>query len=252
MKKNTKGLLAKILFEQENVIAPSQTDPVVVQKNISLDQKVDKYIISYEKESIPTEQDYDIPGSPPIVAGPPPSMGTSVGPGEMGQDMFPVVKTRVQGESINRRNKGGILSQLFEAEGDDPTTSPDATGGDTDATGGDATDLGGGDTGNEAPVDTTTSTAPVIDTPKINLNHFGMGIARLINNYESLLNPKVTILGRAIEYIRVNYDEPTSKQFQEMMEQNFDLRLEEPERDQRMAPFAAGALVGDSGGGGAV
>jgi hypothetical protein len=242
---NTRGILSKFLFEQENTIAPSQTDPVEAPKNISLDQKVDKYLISYEKESVPTGKDYDVPSAPPVEATQP--------VGEVNTLVNPPPTTRVQGESFNKGNKrklGTLTSILFEAEGEDPA----AAGG----------DLGGADAGAEPPpIDATGddsappatdmggTEAPVIDTPKINLNNYAMGVARLVNNYEALLNPKATILGRAIEYIRVNYDDPTAKLFEEMLAQNFDLRVEEPERDQTMAPFAAGALVGDGGGGAA-
>jgi len=233
--KNKAGILSKFLFEQENVIAPSQTDPVMPQKKISLDQIVDKYLISYEKESIPTSNDYDIPGTPPV---------TAQEAGEVSNMVNPPPTTNVTGES---RKKMGVLASLFEAD-EDPGAAPgggdeapvDDAGGDPGA---DPT-AGGGDLGGAPPT-------PVIATPKINLNNYAMGIARLVGNYEALLNPKSTILNRAIEYIRVNYDEPTAKQFEEMMEQNYDLRSEEEMRDQGMAPFAAGALSGGGGGGGA-
>lgn len=228
--KNKAGILRKYLFEQENVIAPSQTDPVVPQKKISLDQIVDKYLISYEKESIPTSNDYDIPGTPPV---------TAQEAGEVNNMVNPPPKTNVTGES---RKKLGVLASLFEADEDPGTAAPadeapvDAAGGDLGADPG----AGGGDLGGAPPT-------PVIATPKINLNNYAMGIARLIGNYEALLNPKSTILNRAVEYIRVNYDEPTAKQFEEMLASNYDLRSEEEERDQSQAPFAAGALGGSGG-----
>lgn len=228
------GILSKFLFEQENVIAPSQTDPVVVPSNISLDQKVDKYLVSYEKESVPMSNDYNVPGNAPIEPTSP----------ESPQGVPPPVKTVTVGES--KKYKATLTSLLFEADEDAPAPD-DTTGGDApipDPGSAEGGDMGGGG----APVP---SDSPVISTPKINLNHFGTGIARLINNYESLLNPKVTILNRAIEYIKVNYDEPTSKQFKEMMEQNFDLRVEEPQRDGSLAPLAAGAAADGSSGGGA-
>lgn len=227
---NKKGLLESNLFEAENVIAPSQTDPVTIPQDISLDQKVDKYLISYEKESIPTAKSYDLP----------PEVG-----GNSGGPIVPSVEgnTKQVGESVNRK-KGILESFLFEEEGDLPDVGGDVPP-DMDAGGGLGDDAGG-----MPPAEGAPSEIPVVNTPKINLQNFAMGIARLINNYESLLNPKVTILNRACEYIKVNYDDSTSQQFEEMMEQNYDIRKETPLRDDSLAPLAGGAGYGSSGGGG--
>ena len=64
---------------------------------------------------------------------------------------------------------------------------------------------------------------PVINTPKINLNDFTRSMARLINNYDALLNPKSIILNRAEAYIKSNYDERTAKMFMQIMERNYGL-----------------------------
>lgn len=239
MNKNKKGILVKNLFENESAIAPSQTDPVTIPVDVSLDQKVDKYLIAYEKESIPTAKSYEIPQTQ--------SVSNSGANGGIGVVPSVIPNTQQVGES--KKFKKGILeSYLFEAEGDDPMAGPD------DAGGSDMGGFGGGDDDTGAPTGEP-SDIPVVNTPKINLQNYAMGVARLVNNYESLLNPKITILNRASEYIKVNYDEATSKQFEELMEQNYDIRKEEPLRDDSMAPLAAGSgggNLGSGGGGGSV
>ena len=89
---------------------------------------------------------------------------------------------------------------------------------------------GGGDT-SEPPPDTggggggggPAEENPIFKTPIINLNDFARSVARLINNFEALSDPKTIILNRAEAYIASNYDSQTAKQFTEMMEQNYGI-----------------------------
>jgi len=232
-----KGILGTLL-EQESVIPPSQTDPVEPPKDASLDQKVDKYLISYEKDSVPTSDSYQIPGQPTTGQ-------TLVQPKE--RPPIPTELTPKQEIYENKKN-GLLVSLLFEAEGDAPDLGGGADAGGLGGDTGGGLDLG--DAGGDAPqLGGDQPEAPVINTPKINLTNYAQGVARLINNYEALLNPKVTILNRAIEYVKVNYDEPTAKQFEELMGK-YGIKQEEELRDQTQAPFAAGALAGSGGGGG--
>lgn len=148
-------------------------------KSVSLDQVVDRYLIRYEKESIPMSDN-------------------------IGLDKLPMLETK------GSNNVKLLQKFLFEQEdpaaggGDEPP--PDAGGGDT----------GGGGGG---PAEET----PVFKTPIINLNDFARSVARLINNFEALTDPKSIILNRAEAYIASNYDTQTAKQFTEMMEQNYGI-----------------------------
>lgn len=244
------GLLESLLFEAESAIAPSETDPVVVQ-DVSLDQKVDRYLVRYEKEAIPTSDNYEVEGGVQARVN---SAENPQGSSMMGGRPQPVVRQE-------NRFRGGILgSILFEAPGDpgeeDPLADPAAApppggdlGGDLAAgMGGDPAAMGGDPAaGGAAPA--APPAPPVIDTPKMNMNNYTRAVSRLIGNYEALLDPKTTILNRAKEYIRVNYDEATATMFEETMKTQYGITATPEQRDQRDAPGAVGAIYGAAGGG---
>lgn len=237
-KKSTAGILEALLFEAESAIAPSETDPVVVQ-DVSLDQKVDRYLVRYEKEAIPTSNSYEVDGAvQQRVNSAENPQGVALGQGQP-----------VQFES--RRKISGLLeSMLFEAPGDPPPEEGGLVGGlggDLGGAGG-SPDMGGGDLGGDAPAPTAPPAPPVIDTPKMNMNNYTRAVARLIQNYESLLDPKRTILNRAKEYIRVNYDEATATMFEQVMDTQYGITNTPPERDKRDAPGAVGAIYAAPGG----
>ncbi len=237
--KKTLGILETVLFEAESAILPSQTDPVEMQ-DVSLDQKVDRYLVRYEKEAIPASDDYAVDGAVQqrINTADNPK-GVALGNGQP-----------VQVES--KKRTGLLEAVLFEAPGDPP---PDAGG---DLAAGFGGDLGGGDAGglgdlggsDDSGAPAAPPSPPVIDTPKMNMNNYTRAVARLINNYESLLDPKTTILNRAKEYIRVNYDEATATMFEQVMEKQFGITKTVERRDQRQAPGAVGAIYSSGGGGG--
>ena len=232
-----KGILESLLFEAESAIQPSETDPVVVA-DVSLDQKVDKYLVRYEREAIPSSAVYDtdMAGQADINA----ANSTMGGAGAGGpQAPLPPYESK-------QRKTGLLENLLFEAD-DDAGGDPGGGlggggfGGGTGAGGGD--DLGGGldDSGADAAPQEPKS-PPVIDTPKMNMNSYCRAVARLIENYEALMDPKTTIFNRAKEYVRVNYDEATAKMFEEVMTEQFGVQPKPPERDQRQAPPASNAI----------
>ena len=163
----------------------------VPQKNVSLDQVVDKYIVRYERESMPQT------GAP----GPGPTDASAPSP-----------------ETLEERQLRSLSALLFEQDAGglpplpdegSPPPPPDDDGG------------GGGGGGDGGGSGKAPAGPPVINTPKINLNDFTRSMARLINNYDALLNPKSIILNRAEAYIRSNYDERTAKMFMQIMERNY-------------------------------
>lgn len=230
-KKQGKGILETVLFEADSAIVASETDPVVVP-DVSLDQKVDRYLVRYEREAIPTSSMYNTE----LVAQ---------------NNEVPTASTNPSGNNTGgltsappvKENRGLLSSLLFEAPEDEPPIPEEPAAGGGDLFGGGADAGGGGEP--SAP-----KTPPVIDTPKMNMNNYARAVARLINNYEALLDPKTTILARAKEYIRVNYDEATAKMFTEVMEQTYNMTDKPQERDQRMAPNAGNAIYAGGGGGG--
>lgn len=204
----------------------------VPQKNVSLDQVIDKYIVRYERESIPQT---GMPGPAPTPAAttPPETLAAQPAP-----------------SSLEERQLRSLTSILFEQDApadeppDDepPPDEGDAGGGDTGG--------GGGGPAPEGP--------PVVNTPKINLNDFTRSVARLINNYDALLNPRSIILNRVEEYIRSNYDERTAKMFVQIMERNYGLHPTNTEYTGQSGggefptpySFNAGGEGGQLGGGG--
>ncbi len=88
----------------------------------------------------------------------------------------------------------------------------------------------------------------------ININLFATKLARLVNNYEALLNPKATIMNRANAYVTKNYGENVAKELMVSLELNFSLSPKrEDQMDVQAAPFAAGAagdIATGAGGGG--
>lgn len=198
----------------------------VPQKNVSLDQVVDKYIIRYERESIPQTQ---MPGPGPTPAATPP-------PETLAQQPSP--------STLEERQLRSLKSLLFEQ--DAPEEEPPAEDSPADEGGGG----GGGGPAPEGP--------PVVNTPKINLNDFTRSIARLINNYDALLNPRSIILNRVEEYIKSNYDERTAKMFIQIMERNYGLHPTNTEYTSTAGggefptpySFNAGGEGGQLGGGG--
>jgi hypothetical protein len=70
---------------------------------------------------------------------------------------------------------------LLEAEGDDPMLGDDDLGG--------ADPMGEPD-GSETP---PAPTEPQVENPRLNVRNFAQSVARLVLNYEGLLDPKSTI-----------------------------------------------------------
>jgi hypothetical protein len=205
---------SKMLLEDGAPIDPTDPQPLPLEtQNLSLDMKVDNYFMKYEKESLPTQQTYAVPGTDLGVATP---------------SMMEFKKV--------------ALRLLREAEGDDPA----ADAGADPAMGG--ADAGSG--GEEAPAGGAPA-APAVENPRFNVRNFAQSVARLVLNYENLLDPRTTILNRARAYVEKNYDAGLARQMMEILETQFQLSPREPQaNDGIVAPPAGGAWTGVGGGGG--
>ena len=236
--------LARYLFEDG---APLQADPPVqtvggnnpaastLPQNISLDQRVDSYFVEYERESTPN----------------PPQMTPQSN-----------VPTPNLPESRRRKtnNKVSMAHLLFEADepptppgggGDDdedpaaPPTPPDDGGAGTDplgGLGGPGDDPTGGGGGNGAPG----AGPPPVRVPKLNIQVFATRIARLVGNYEALLDPRTIILNRAEAYVAANYSPRMAKELMNNLQLNFNLSTKNMQSQPGMdAPPMSGAGIGD-------
>lgn len=216
IKKTVKTLLTE-LEEQPSF---QGLDPTVAQatnqpQNISLDAKVDKFLIQFEKESAPVPE-----------------------------EQSPTAPAPVKTEAKVLKS---FKSWLFEA--DEPPGGEDPFGGG----GGDSTgpDLGGGDSPLGGDTDSSGSgegqPQELVPVPQLNINIMAPKIARLVNNYQVLLDPKNTILRRVHAFIQKNYDSNVANELMYLLSKNFQLTVQDPTKTNSSAalPIGVGAGVGD-------
>lgn len=192
---------------------PTPDAPLDLQ-NISLDKKFDHFMIQYERESLPTSAKYQEPNLSPM---------------EKPSPAYP-------NESRLSRLVGVILNEQDAADAGADAPPPDAGGG------GDAPDAGGG---------TDPNTKPDVRPPTMNIQNFARSIARLVNNYEALCDPKSTMVNRARAYILKNYNPNLAKEFMIILETQYDLTpRSNADKPATPGPAAVGAWGGGGGGGG--
>jgi len=243
-KNNLKAFLDELLTE-DNPPPPPDTAaalaPVEPPKDLSLDQIVDKYLVRYERESIPTVGDYEsglqgegtIPHFSSVLEE---AMNVIKEAPPADEEEDPPAEETAPAEDPGLDLGGGADAGADPAAAEDPAATGGADAAATPAAGGDA---------DGAPA--------VVATPQINLNAFATSVARLINNFDVLMNPKNTILNRVEAYVTNNYDARTAKQLMDILDTNFSLRTSEDQdhREEETAlanPYAQGALAGTSGG----
>lgn len=231
--KNKRKTLREFLFENDtdnlqtipNVTPAQTTQPM----DISLDQKVDRFLIQYERESVPSAEMY----------------GTDSGlnQGITAKAQSPLVGTFAEGKKVKVRK--GLSRLLFEADEDPAGDLDSGDAGMGDLGGGDpSADSGGGESAPEVKV----------ASPVINLDSFSERVARLINNNESLLDPRTVILNRTYVYLAKNYEERVANEMLVLMETKFGIsrKTDREKTDDLvgMGPFSAAATDGSGGGGG--
>jgi len=80
--------------------------------------------------------------------------------------------------------------------------------------------------------------------PKIDLGKFAGKVARLVVNYEALLDLPIAIVNRARNYLEQNYGLSVAKEFMEMMEQDYDVVVDRKgHKEPREHPLAVGAAA---------
>lgn len=154
----------------------------------------------------------------------------------------------------NPKNKG-LYEMIFEAPedaaaGGEPAPA-EAPPGDApaDLMGGMGGDTGGGDAGAGGASPNT-----VLPSPQLNVGLFAAMVARLVNNFDTLINPKAVTMNRAFAYLSKNYSEAVAKEFLIELENTHDLSpksLQSSESETPRAPFGYGSGPSEGGGGGA-
>lgn len=224
MKKLANYPFQKFLFEEDlsatvtpplQTLQPIQPGNTLQPQNISLDQKVDNFIIQYERESQPNQ--------------------------------MPEAKTR-----------NSFRGFLFETDDDPPKDNEESTdssgglGGDDPLGLGTAGDGGADDPfadpsagedgdGDKSSSEDQTVMAPV---PRINVKVMAPMVARLVSNYESLLDPRTVILNRVQAYMQKNYNESVANELMQTLELNFNLKARQTTVGQDSYP-GMNAGVGD-------
>ena len=86
----------------------------------------------------------------------------------------------------------------------------------------------------------------------LDIDVFSSKVARLIMNYDHLLKVESVILNRAVEFLKDNYDAEHAERFYAILEEQYDIEIDEDFIDDegRPAPQGLGAYDGGSGGGG--
>ena len=95
-----------------------------------------------------------------------------------------------------------------------------------------------------------------VGSPDIDVATFASDIARLVMNYDSLIDMEALIINKASGYLRDQYDQETSKYFEELMDVEHDMRSHEhPSIDSQNEvpepPPAVGSGFASQAGGGA-
>ena len=99
--------------------------------------------------------------------------------------------------------------------------------------------------------DDISAVLPAVDIPKppLDMDAFAKRIARLVMNYDTLLDLPTVIINRAINFIDEHYDSADVETLKQILDTEFDFNIE-GERDIPTAPLAVGAWAGGTGGGG--
>lgn len=106
----------------------------------------------------------------------------------------------------------------------------------------------------ETPDDSADDQQPAEPIKKLNLDNinvemFSNDVARLIQNYDNLLEMKKTLLRRAINFISKNYDSQVVKELKRALKENHGLMPDKSKMDHEDEDFAA-PFAGEAGPGG--
>jgi hypothetical protein len=85
-----------------------------------------------------------------------------------------------------------------------------------------------------------------LGSSEIDLQNFASNVARLIMNYDSLLDMEALIINKAMMFLEDKYDETTATQFEAILGDQFQIALVPyTDEEETMAPIAIGAMGGE-------
>lgn len=98
-----------------------------------------------------------------------------------------------------------------------------------------------------------TGQASWVGSTSIDVATFANDVARLVQNYDSLLDMEALIISKAKDYIFANHDQETAEFFEEVMDQHHDMRVDTPAMGDDLVdpPPAIGSGYASQPGGGA-
>lgn len=83
----------------------------------------------------------------------------------------------------------------------------------------------------------------IVNKPKLNASEFAGHIAKLVQNYDNLLDIPTVIITKALKYVEDNYDDNLRSEIEASLEDNYGLSLT-PEDREPERPAGAGAGPG--------
>lgn len=236
--------------ELGNIVAPlSQPTASAMPTNISLDAKIDRFIMQFERDAGPSPPSSTMGEGRQIV-----SLKSFLfeaddddkkpeGDDPTGGDEDP---TATAGGDQGSSDDLGELGDLGGSSGGSPF------GGGGGGSSGEMDDLMAGDEGGDTDEgsDDQSQEMPSVITPRININIMAQKVAQFVNNYEQQLDPKTVILRRVQAYLQQNYNETVANEFMMNLKNNFKLapRLTAEESQQTgmtQANYSSGAGIGD-------
>jgi len=145
-------------------------------------------------------------------------------------------------ESLMNLNLSALLMEQDEEVED--VVEDEADTGDTDT--GEVDDTADAEpTGSE---EMTADTAETQQVPDLDIDQFTFAVGRLLNNYESLLNPEQVILNRAKNFLNNNYGDAYVNRFLKTVEEQFGISSSEFNVSYNHdVPLAVGANPAGSG-----
>jgi len=144
--------------------------------------------------------------------------------------------------TVTQENKYSVvkaLQFLFEQDTDEETADKETA--DEEAAEEDkaTTDKSKEDTEGSETVDVSEPVEPV--RAPLNLNEFATNVARLIDNYENLLDVRTVIMTRALQYITEHYGEESSGNLRDLLESQYNIKPTGDYVPEPVPPMAVGA-----------
>jgi len=229
MNKKIKNFLRRVILEEveELFSPPAETESKPRLSQDSLDDQVDAFILKYEKDSVKED------GEPDSIS-----------------------------ESLANLSLAALLSEQDDEEEDVDLGPPieDFDDAPPDVSAG--ADDPAADKPEEAPKtppagseNMSADVEAIVDIPKppLDVDAFSKRVARLAMNYNTLLDVRVTIVNRALNFLAQHYDQEHANEMREILDSEYDFDLtgsdNEPGDHYAVGAFAGG--TGGLGGGGA-